>query len=265
MFLDRIGKKGKIADLIIKHFPPHTYYLEPFFGAGGIFFNKYPISKYNIMNDYNNNISNLFKMAMNGNLLDLVEIAPYHLDVVKWFNENDFKDNDGMRALKFLFASNFSVFGMGKGLTFGNTSNKKYLIEKIKEFLKSDFIKYTQFTNCDFREFLDLIRMRWGSEKNKMFLYSDPPYYETQNTYGEDLKTLKWEKKDVIDLFEIHVNSGIKFAISEFDNPFILDMAEKYNLNVIPILERHNFKNRRNEILITNYNTNNLNNFLDKL
>jgi DNA adenine methylase len=40
-------------------------------------------------------------------------------------------------------------------------------------------------------------------------------------------------------------------AISEFDNPKILEMAK--GLNVYQIGERKNLKNRRSEILITNY------------
>ena len=40
-------------------------------------------------------------------------------------------------------------------------------------------------------------------------------------------------------------------AISEFDNPKILEMSK--GLNVYQIGERKNLKNRRSEILITNY------------
>jgi DNA adenine methylase len=47
--------------------------------------------------------------------------------------------------------------------------------------------------------------------------------------------------------------TGCKFAISEFDNEFILQQAKERNLNVHIIGERQNLKNRRTEILITNY------------
>ena len=58
---------------------------------------------------------------------------------------------------------------------------------------------------------------------------------------------------DTTDLFEVCVNSGLDFAISEFAHPEVLKLAEKYNLNVIYIGERQNLGNRRTEILITNY------------
>ena len=44
--------------------------------------------------------------------------------------------------------------------------------------------------------------------------------------------------------------------MSEFDNPFILNQAKERNLNIIEIGERVNLKNRRIEILITNYENN---------
>lgn len=50
MILRRRGNKSGIAEEILKYFPSHTIYIEPFFGAGGMFFNK-PKVKYNILND----------------------------------------------------------------------------------------------------------------------------------------------------------------------------------------------------------------------
>ncbi len=41
--------------------------------------------------------------------------------------------------------------------------------------------------------------------------------------------------------------------MSEFDHPFILDQAKQRGLNVHIIGERQNLKNRRTEILVTNY------------
>ena len=50
----------------------------------------------------------------------------------------------------------------------------------------------------------------------------------------------------------------MKFAISEYNNPFILDLAKQNNLNIHYIKELQALKARKIEILITNYETNNL-------
>ena len=47
MCVSRKGNKAKIADKIIPYFPKHISYIELFFGAGGMFFNK-PTAKYNL-------------------------------------------------------------------------------------------------------------------------------------------------------------------------------------------------------------------------
>mgnify|MGYP002945112966 CR=1 FL=1 len=44
------GSKWGSADWIISHFPEHHSYLEPFFGSGGVFFNK-PRSDIETIND----------------------------------------------------------------------------------------------------------------------------------------------------------------------------------------------------------------------
>ena len=64
MILRRLGNKKKIAKEIQKYFPPHKIYIEPFFGAGGMFFNK-PKAKYNIVNDLDSDVFNLFQVVMN--------------------------------------------------------------------------------------------------------------------------------------------------------------------------------------------------------
>ena len=64
MILRRLGNKTKIAKEIQKYFPTHSIYVEPFFGAGGMFFNK-PKVKFNIVNDMDSDVFNLFQVVNN--------------------------------------------------------------------------------------------------------------------------------------------------------------------------------------------------------
>ena len=54
------GSKWSIADWIIRFFPEHHSYLEPFFGSGAVFFNK-PRSDIETINDLDGNVVNLFE------------------------------------------------------------------------------------------------------------------------------------------------------------------------------------------------------------
>ena len=101
---------------------------------------------------------------------------------------------------------------------------------------------------ADFRLVLAKIAFRREEERSLAFIYADPPYLSTKNNYSQG-----FTEQDTQDLFKILVESNIRFALSEFDNPIILDLASDYGLNVIEIGERNNMKNRRTEILVTNY------------
>jgi DNA adenine methylase len=128
------------------------------------------------------------------------------------------------------------------GQSYGN--QKKSTLAKIKQTFEK--IKFAQFMCVDFRNVLGKIQFR--ENKNEAFIYADPPYINQTHTYQKG-----FTESDTIDLFELLVNSGIRFAISEFDNDFIIGLAKDYKLNIITIGERQNMKNRRIEILVTNY------------
>ena len=69
----------------------------------------------------------------------------------------------------------------------------------------------------------------------------------------DDNYETSFKEQDSEDLFNLLMQSKCRFAVSEFDHPFILEQAKKNGLNTLIIGERQNLKNRRTEILITNY------------
>ena len=93
-------------------------------------------------------------------------------------------------------------------------------------------------------------------ESDNTLIYCDPPYLGTNDNYSNSFT--EEQSKELFDTLE---STGCKWAMSEFDHPFILKQAKERNLNVIEIGERQNLKNRRTEILVTNYKTNQLNLF----
>lgn len=250
MILRRNGNKQQIAHLIYPHFPKHKIYIEPFFGAGGMFFNK-PKSKYNFLNDLDSDVFNLFMIVKNRkeDLIKAIEQLPVHQDLMRYWKKNIELD-DLWRAVRFLFISNFTYLSKGYNLKFTADNSKKVLLSRIEPTF--EYMKDARFMNVDFRKVISMIS--FGDEsalckRSDTFVYSDPPYYETEGWYTEKSN----KEKDVIDHFDMLCNSKLRFAMSEFDSPFILDNAKQRDLNVIIIGERRNLKNRRTEILITNY------------
>lgn len=247
MILRRLGNKQKIAEEIQKYFPKHNCYVEPFFGAGGMFFNK-PKANYNILNDLDSDVFNLFNVVMNSknDLINAFKIMPIHKDLLDYWKEN--KETDEIKkALRFLLLSNFTLLGTGTQLSYLTSDAENTILKNIE--LTQKKLYGCRFNNDDFRKFFNAISFR-GREKDALntFVYCDPPYLETNDNYSNS-----FTENDSNDLFDCLESKGCKFAMSEFDHPFILEQAKKRGLNVIVIGERQNLKNRRTEILVTNY------------
>ena len=157
------------------------------------------------------------------------------------------RETDPIRkALRFLFLSNYGYMGKPDTLRFARDNTSKILYENLNKTNK--FIFGCKFMNVDFRDIFKKLSFRHEAGKLETFIYCDPPYLETANNYSNS-----FSEKDSLDLFEMLQGSGVKWAMSEFDNPFILNEAKKRNLKTHYITERKNMKNRRTEILITNY------------
>ena len=243
MILRRLGNKTKIAKEIQSYFPPHKIYVEPFFGAGGMFFNK-PKAKYNIVNDYDNDVFNLFNVVMHkkDDFIEAFIKMPIHEGLLNHWKQNK-ETEEILKALRFIFLSNFTYLGKGNTMCFGTENPKNIILKNIDATQK--YLENVQFANRDFRSFFEQLRER---NSDDTFIYCDPPYLKTDDNYETSFTEQNSE-----DLFNLLMQSKCKFAVSEFDTPFIIEQARQRNLNVIVIGERQNLKNRRTEILVTNY------------
>lgn len=89
------------------------------------------------------------------------------------------------------------------------------------------------------------------------------PHYRIKNdtpTIREQVKNSSvnytaFSEIDTNELFEFMVNYGVRFSVSEFKNPIVLELAKKHGLKVTGICERRTLHSRNTEILITNYDT----------
>lgn len=249
MILRRLGNKSAIAKEIQKYFPPHKIYIEPFFGAGGMYFYK-PQVQYNFLNDIDNDVFNLFMVVKENKeeLADAFLKTPLHQSLLSYWKQNEEKDPI-QKAVRFLFISNCALHGNGGSLRMGTTDNPK---QNFFDNINATFEKIStaKFSNCDFRDVIKKIGFIQDgrNQEQQTLIYADPPYLGTGDNYSNS-----FTEQDSRELFETLISTGCKFAISEFDNPIILELAKEHNLEVITIRERQNLKNRRTEILIINY------------
>lgn len=249
--LTRLGNKSKLKDILYPYFPEHTMRIDLFFGAGGAYF-ELPKPKYSILNDLDDDVFNLYQVVKNQkeNLLFEITHVPITESLLKHWCKNN-ETTDLMKAVRFLVLSNFSYLGKGNTLRLGLGNEKNILLKNIEKVFTQ--LKNVKLTNRDFREVLP--RISFNNKvlsKSSAFVYLDPVYLETEHWY----KVPKWTKKDTNDCFIIMAESGIKCALSEFDHPYILDLAKKHKFEVNVLKTRQNIKNIRTEIIITNYSPN---------
>lgn len=249
MILNRLGNKTRIAKDIICHFPQHRTFIDMFFGAGGIYFNK-PLAQYNFCNDIDDDVFNLYTVLQKDKeaFIKAIILMPISQSLFNYWKTN--KETEPIKkAIRFLFLSNFNYMGKPNTFRLSDTNPKRNILDRID--FTFNKMSNTSFVCVDFKKLLPLIG--WSpsakSEHRNAFIYADPPYLDTDNSsYQQGFK-----EQDTIDLFEVLIKSKMRFALSEFDNPFIIDLAKHHNLEVITIGERQNMKNRRTEILVVNY------------
>lgn len=247
--INRKGNKSRIADKIIKHFPNHDCYIEPFFGAGGLFFAK-PQARYNLLNDIDEDVYNLYRVIVDKKeeLREALRRLIVTSTQFKAWGSGFKEETDVMQAVRFITLSNFGMYGGNSTLRIGmqNGKDKTFSnLDAVEQMLSKDG---TLIHNKDFYEFMKCLIFRSEADKARSFVYCDPPYAFSGYKYGQ-----RWGLAELNAMLDYLIAYNIRFAVSEFDNKEITGLAKSKGLNLIDIGERKNIKNRRTEILITNY------------
>lgn len=248
MFLNREGNKKRYSQLIIDLFPKHRIYIEPFFGVGGIFFNK-PLAKYNIVNDSSSFIYDMWIVFKDKDKIDLIvqEIEKLLIYKKVLILENSL-------ASKLLFSC-ASLYSQGNTLRLESRCLKTLLLKKIQLFKNIYYKKLneTLIDNKDCFHFLE--SMHWGKCSNP-FVYCDPPYSISKGILSDNKGwSISKLEKLIIQLNSLNVN----YAISEYNDIQVLELFELYNLKTHLVSRSHctiKKENSKYEILAINYDTN---------
>ena len=184
------GSKTKLFKWILSHFPQNyvdLHYIEPFFGAGTLFFEKKP-SKLETINDIDPAISTFYKVLKN-NPQELIKKIDGILITEKVFKDykeilvNKKKSDDMEKAISVFivynmsFSSSFSgVLSKQKKINIGNKNIKRInpknkFLNKIQNL--SLLSKRLFLTNLLNRDAIKIIK---DNNNEHTFFYLDPPY-----------------------------------------------------------------------------------------
>ena len=245
MLLNRLGCKAKLLPQMLPCFPERIgLFLDLFAGTLSVSFAMLPRARYIVANDADAEVANLYRIwkEQPEDLADALETLPQHESLLNWTPP----DGDAvLRAAMFVFQSNFSFLSKGDTLKFGASNPRQNALKAIRDGFAA--INRIQFMSTDFRDALSKLAFRHARDRERAFVYADPPYMGTRTNYAG------FAASDSEELVDLLTASGLCFGISEFNSPEILDLAARRGLRVMDIGERRNINNRRREILVTNY------------
>lgn len=250
-----IGGKKSLRELIVSLFPLYyERYIEVFGGGGWVLFHKPPGNDFEVYNDFNGLITNLYRCVREkpNELIDALYFvlnSREDFDIVKEALARDSPESDVIRAsyfyqlIRYSYASGLTSFGSQPHDMWGNFP----LIEQAHRRLSKVVVE-----NKDFEK---LIRQY---DRPVSFFYADPPYFETEKYYknvGED----GFKKKDHIRLRDTLMGIEGKFLLSYNDCSFIRELYDAPNIQIESYTRINNIKQRYDngaqfhEILVANY------------
>lgn len=212
------GSKWSMAEWIISHMPPHTTYLEPFFGSGAVLFNKEP-SELETINDIDGDVVNLFRVIRDRpeELAHMVYWTPYSREEYRDAHRSDPSELEQARIFLVRCWQSIRVkTGSISGWKCRGTPDDSYRIKQWNE-LPNKFadvaerLKDVQIENRPALQVID----RYN--RHDVLIYADPPYLlDSRNgvIYGNEMSPVDHEQ--LLDALDNH--KGPVF-LSSYDNP----------------------------------------------
>lgn len=185
-----VGGKSRLAQTIISHIDAiaHKTYCEPFVGMGGVFLRRSKRPRTEVINDYNGDIVNLFRI-LNHHYTPFLDMIRWQLGSRREFNRLAVIPPESLtdlqRAARFLYLQRQAFGGRIAGRTFGidpegssyfNLQKLVPMLEALHERLSNVIIENLDYKEC----------MRKYDREGTLF-YLDPPYYGNEKDYGQHL------------------------------------------------------------------------------
>ncbi len=180
------GAKWGLAPWIIRHFPPHEAYVEPFFGSGAVLLRKSP-SRSELVNDVDGAVVAFFRLLRDApeELAAALALTPYARDELRACARDDETLPDLERARRFAVAC-WQTRGGGQGRRYPGwrfdmygAANKSLagtwatLPERIREVA----VRFARVAieNRPALEVLEILSRSADRGRNTL-VYADPPY-----------------------------------------------------------------------------------------
>jgi len=182
-----LGGKRRLADRLLKLFPPHDCYVEAFAGGAALFFLRPLPAKAEILNDANGDLVNLYRCVQH-HLEEFVRQFKWALSsrqMFKWLQDTRPETlTDIQRAARLFYLQHHAFGGKVTGQAFGTaTTSPTVNLLRIEETLSAAHLRLAGVT-IEHAHWLECVQRY---DRAHTLHYLDPPYWETEG-YG-----LPWE------------------------------------------------------------------------
>ncbi|MGH0004084.1 DNA adenine methylase [Pseudovibrio ascidiaceicola] len=188
--LPYIGGKRALAKHISARIAqiPHTSYVEPFVGMGGVFFRKTTKAKCEIINDISKDVACFFRVIQR-HYKPFLEQLRFQLSSREHFEQLKKADPDTLtdleRSARFFYLQSLSFGGKVAGRTFGVSLGRpaRFDPEKIEKLLQN-LHKRLSWVVIECLPYSECIRRY---DRPDTLFYLDPPYWGVEDYYGKNV------------------------------------------------------------------------------
>jgi len=226
------GAKWRLSPWIIENMPDHESYLEPYFGSGGVFFNK-PKSRLETINDINGEIVNFFKVCRDRpeELSRVISLTPWARDELRSCKNTE--TDDEVKRARITAVTCFMTFGsrqVSNTWRYSSGAKKNGGPDNAKHWNNLPFIvcevaerlKDAQIEN---KSAIELILKFNGPN---VVIYLDPPYVKSTRTLHGDQYTHEMTNSDHEELLHTVSDHEAKIILSGYDNELYNDYLKDW-------------------------------------
>ncbi len=253
-----VGGKRALREEVVKRFPPeYSRYIEVFGGGGWVLFHKDPRRDFEVYNDFNSLLTNLYRCVREKpelliTALEFVLNAREDFDRIRRALDQNRRATDIQRAAWFYqiirqsYASGLKSFGCQPHDMWANFP----LIRQAHRRLKDVVIE-----NQDFE------RLIGHYDREDSLFYCDPPYHATEKYY-QNIGESGFTEKDHIRLRDALLSIEGKFLLSYNDDAFVRELYNNPGIQIEPVTRLNNIRQRYDpncqfeEVFISNYDMN---------
>ena len=249
-----VGGKKALRDEIVSRFPlDYKRYIEVFGGAGWVLFHKNPGKDFEVFNDFNGNLVNLYRCVREAkeDLLDELEFmlnSRLDFEYMKYILHSQAVLPDIRRAayyyalIRYSYASGVDSFGSQPHSMWKNFP----LIRAAARRLQNVVV-----------ENKDCVKLINQYDRPESFFYCDPPYYKTESYYEGG----GFGRDDHARLADCLCSINGKFLLSYNDCPEIRTIYDRPGIfiegttRLSNIAQQYDAGCQYPELLISNYDT----------